>query len=162
MVVSEDEKFVVRFKALQRHVHNVQGNCQILGEKLIERGEKDFALQLIANGYIHDNSKFYGIEWQYLHGDVKETNPELFQAAALQHITTNFHHPEAWHGISNMPRIYIAEMACDLAARSTEFGNDVREWIRDNATKKYNTTPNCKCYKQLMGFVNLLLEPKFK
>lgn len=158
----DDERFSLRFKTLQRHVHNVQSNCQILGDKLIEQGEKRFAINLIANGYKHDNSKFYGIEWEYLHADIKEDSPDLFFAAAKQHVSTNEHHPECWEHISNMPRIFIAEMACDLAARSQEFGNDVRDWIKDNATKKYNTTPNCKCYKQLMGFINLLLEPKFK
>ena len=52
------------------------------------------------------------------------------------HAETNPHHPEYWHGIENMPKVYIAEMVCDWYARSNEFGSDLREWVKDKATKK--------------------------
>lgn len=47
-----------------RHIKNVQENCLLLGEKLIEKGLIDFGRELIARGFCHDNSKFYGIEWE--------------------------------------------------------------------------------------------------
>jgi len=47
---------------LLRHIDSVQKSCQKIGKHLIENGEPELGKQLIANGFIHDNSKFYGIE----------------------------------------------------------------------------------------------------
>jgi hypothetical protein len=151
-----------RLDILLRHVNNVREDCQVLGERLIEKGEEELGRKLIANGLIHDYSKFGGIEWEHLHGDVKDSSPEAFKLAAHQHITTNQHHPECWSGIENMPRLYLGEMVCDLHARSSEFGNDLREWVKDVATKKYGFTPQGRVYKEMKEFIDLLLEPNFK
>jgi hypothetical protein len=151
-----------RLDTLLRHIHNVQSNCQLLADRLIEKGEADFAKTLIANGLIHDNSKFYGIEWEYLHQDVKESNPEAFLLASKQHVSINPHHPEYWLHISNVPRIYVAEMICDWSARSSEFGSDLRVWIKDKATKKFDFTVQSKTYKEVKEFVDLMLDPSFK
>jgi len=151
-----------RLDALLRHIENVKANAVLLGERILENGDVNFAKQLIANSMIHDNSKFYGIEWEFLHPDIKETNPAEFELAVRQHTTTNLHHPEAWDTIEDMPRIYVAEMVCDWSARSKEFGNDLRIWIKDKATKKFHFTPQSKTYKTVKEFVDLLLDPTFK
>ena len=154
-----DEKHL---KNLLRHVDNVSDSCLLLGERLIEAGEDELGLRLISNGYTHDHSKFSGIEWLYLRTEnfgVEYDN--LLAAAIRQHCTTNPHHPEYWHGIVHMPRIYLAEMVCDWSSRSHEFGNDLREWIKDKATKKFKMTVQSKVYKEIKGFVDMLLDPGF-
>lgn len=118
---------------------------------------------LIANGMIHDNSKLRGIEWKYLHTDVKETNEEAFLIAHHQHITSNPHHPEYWPcGINEMSPVYIAEMICDWHSRSSEFGTDLWEWIKEVAVPKYKVSTSGKTYKIMKEFVDLLLERRFK
>lgn len=151
-----------RLDALIRHCDNVRENTILLGERLIEKGEVDFGRTLIANGYIHDNSKFSGIEWKYLHGDLKDTETANFLMAAEHHVLSNKHHPEFWGNIHEIPRVYVSEMVCDWAARSAEFGNDLREWCKDKATRKYNFTCQSKIYKEIKFFMDMLLDPAFK
>jgi hypothetical protein len=151
-----------RLDVLLRHVNNVREDCQLLGERLIEKGEEELGRKLISNGFTHDHSKFSGLEWEYLHQDIKDSSPKMFELAALQHTTTNMHHPEYWHGIKNVPRLYVAEMVCDWHSRSSEFGSDLREWIKDSATKKYKFTPQGKVYKEIKDLTDLLLEQSFK
>ena len=161
--MNEPESYAKRRKVLLRHIDNVRKNCQVLGERLIEKGELKLGHRLIANGQLHDNSKFHGVEWEYLHGDVKENNPKAFEGATYQHIHTNGHHPEYWEGgIHKMPRVYLAELVCDWAARSAEFGNDLREWIKTKATKKFDMTVQSTVYKEIKGLVDLLLDEAFK
>ena len=156
---------VKRRKALLRHVNNVRDNCVKLGELLIENGEEELGHQVIANGYCHDQSKFHGIEWESLWGmedSLKEENEERFKAAHEQHVKTNKHHPEAWpDGIHSMDRLHIAEMVCDWAARSQEFGTDLREYIKSRATKRFDFTFQSKVYKEIKYFVDLLLDKAF-
>ena len=68
-----------KIRVLTRHIRNVEDNCLLLGTKLIERGEVDLGRQLIANGYVHDTSKFYGIEFENLSyaGNPTEENAKL-------------------------------------------------------------------------------------
>lgn len=151
-----------RLKVLLRHIDNVRGNCLKLGEALIESGEKELGHQLIANGYIHDHSKFIGIEWLYLNDETKVSNPELFRAAHIQHVSINKHHPEAWvGGIHAMDRLHRAEMVCDISARSSEFGTDLRHWLKNQATKRFDMTIQCKAYREIKGLVELLLDTPF-
>lgn len=152
-----------RLKALLRHVDNVRMNCLRLGEILIEDPKIGFGKDLIALGYIHDNSKFHGIEWEYLHSDMfGGEHSDKLALAIKQHTTTNPHHPEYWGSIHDMPEIYVAEMVCDWAARSSEFGNDLRAWIKDKATKKFDMTVQSKAYKDIKRFVDMFLDPAFK
>jgi len=151
-----DEKHL---EFLLRHIHHVQNNCLILGHKLaLEEKEVDFGKQLISNSFLHDNSKFNGNEWLFLRDGIPE---EKFKDALNQHQTTNPHHPEYWHGIENMPRIYIAEMCCDWYARSSEFASDLWDWIKEKACKRYDFSYNSQTYKQIKYFLTLLLEKKF-
>lgn len=159
--MSQDVLQQKRLDALCRHIDNVRLKCQILGERLIEQGEA-MGHKLIANGYIHDNSKFYGVEWKYIHADMMGgVHNESLADAILEHHSKNKHHPEYWQGISDMPSVYVAEMVCDWAARSSEMGNDLREWIKDHATKKFKMKVQSKIYKEIKKFVDILLDPKF-
>ena len=160
----EAEVTMVKVRAIARHIRNVEDNCLLLGEKLIESGEIDLGRQLIANGMVHDESKFHGIEFEYLSlNNPTEENTKLkLKMAVNQHRMTNKHHPEAWSGgIKDMPDVYIAEMVCDVKARSEEFGTDLRKWIDEEATKRYKFTMEDKVYKDLMRFVNLLCQTPF-
>lgn len=162
--MSENEIQVKRLKSVLRHISKVRENCELLAERLMEEGRVDFALQLIQLGLVHDNSKLSGIEWEYLHSDVKENEEtqSLFFLAHRQHIHTNKHHPEYWGRIKNMPEIHLAEWVCDVATRASEFGTDLREWIKNDATKRFDFTLQSQVYKTIKYFVDLLLDPKFK
>lgn len=135
---------IEKLDALLRHIHNVQENCEMLGRKLIhmhqslskkeqaKSNDLHIGLMLIANSLSHDQSKFFGIEWDHLgKGD------PLLRKAIVQHNHSNPHHPEYWGSIHSMPDVYIAEMVCDWKARSSEFGTDLKEWIEKEATKRW-------------------------
>ena len=149
-------------KSIMRHIDTVRQNCEKLGEVLIDNGEIELGHRLIANGYCHDNSKFLGAEWLYLNDDTRDSSPLQFQAALIQHIQTNKHHPEAWEGgVHDMDRLHRAEMVCDLAARSSEFGTDVRDFLKEKAVKKYDMHFQSKAYKEIKELMSLLLDPPF-
>jgi len=143
-----------------RHVKLVQDTAQLLAERLFESGSDELARVLIANSFCHDNSKFFGIEWEYLlsNGEAKKESLEL---AIHQHQATNQHHPEFWGGIEQMPRVCVAEMVCDWFARSTEFGTDLRIWVKEAALKKYGITSRHKVYQWIKEFLDMILEKPF-
>ena len=60
-----------------------------------------------------------------------------------------------------MPRLYLAEMACDIKARSEEFGTDLRQWVDEVATKKYMFMKDGQVYKELSEFIDLLCPTPF-
>ena len=60
-----------------------------------------------------------------------------------------------------MSRLALAEMVCDVVARSSEFGTSVFEWIDTVATKKYKFKKNDEIHKQIMFFLELLLDKPF-
>ena len=87
------------------HIDKVRKNCIKLGFILIKMGETQLGRTLIANGMIHDNSKFTGIEFEHLFkGD------DLLSESVKHHQLVNPHHPEYWGGIHNMPEVYLIEM----------------------------------------------------
>lgn len=145
-----------KIEAILEHIQNVQRNCYKLGLKLIKSGEKEFGRVLILNGQLHDNSKFTGIEFDHLF-----SGDPLLESVVRHHQSVNMHHPEHWNGIQNMPDVYLAEMVCDCAARSAEFGSDLRKWITEVATKKYNFEITDRVGVTIMKFVNILLSPAF-
>lgn len=157
--VTDEEKPI---RTLVRHIRSVQDECGLLAERLIEQGRNPLALALVANSMLHDNSKFRGVEWEYLSETAKERHPEQFKAAVIQHHATNPHHPEYWDGIEHMPGVYIAEMVCDWKARSAEFGTDLREWIKDKAIKRWNFTVQSRVYKEIKEYLDLLLDTSFQ
>lgn len=156
----DDERHL---RSLLRHIENVRQLGLLLGERMIDKGKERLGFALIANTQIHDGSKFYGCEWISLRQEMPDSVDEaLMESARIQHVMTNPHHPEYWGGIEKMPEVYLAEMVCDWSARSSEMGNDLREWIKDKATKKFNMTVQSKVYKDIKHLVDILLDQSFK
>lgn len=156
----EELKDLKHLQSVRQHIANVQAGCNIIADQLLERGQSDFARMLIQRGMTHDLTKFKGIEW--LHLRVGQEKTELFKLALEQHQLTNDHHPEYWGDIKAMPALSVAEMVCDWRARSTEFGTDLREWIKESACRKYEITTKTNIYKTIKDFVDLLLDNPFK
>jgi hypothetical protein len=146
-----------KIEAVLNHIQNVQRNCYKLGLKLIKSGQFELGRNLIANGQIHDNSKFKGIEFEELF-----FGSPILMDVVKHHSSTNPHHPEFWGGIQNIPEVYIAEMVCDCSARSAEFGSDVRKWFTDVATEKYKFKMEDEIGKKIIYFLDMLLEKPFK
>jgi hypothetical protein len=145
---------------LVQHIDAVRRNCLLLGRRLMAQGRPEFGRLVIARGFIHDASKFFGIEWDYLHAG-RDVPHELLDLAIKQHTLTNQHHPEYWGGFESMPEIAVAEMVCDWYARSQEFGTDLRSWIRDVAVEKYDIDTSGERYRWVQCFVDVLLEDHF-
>lgn len=144
---------------LTRHISLVRDACTLLGTRMIAQGRRDFGRVIIARGFVHDASKFHGIEFEYLHvGDVA---PEDLERAIYQHVRTNSHHPEFHGGVENMGEADVAEMVCDWFARSQEFGTSLRDWITDKAVERYKIDLNGIQYKWINTFVDLLLLNSF-
>ncbi len=159
--VVTDDADIVHLKSVLRHIENVRDDCLLLGERLITKGEKALGIELIGLGGIHDYSKIKNrVEFDGLRGHLHGT-PQFIEAAKC-HIHSNPHHPEYWHGIVEMPRLYIAEMVCDWKSRSSEFGNDLRWWIKEKATGKFEFATTGRVYKEIKYFVDILLDPAFK
>src|ERR1017187_5903960 len=101
-----------RIDGLQRHINLVRENCRILANHLISESpmqlDRDMARMLIKLGEIHDNSKYAGIEWEFLTG-VNTTNRAGLKYAIEHHESQNPHHPEYWGTIALMPYIYLME-----------------------------------------------------
>lgn len=160
------ELVLAKIEFVARHIRNVEDNCLLLGKKLIERGEVDLGHKLIANGFVHDASKFWGIEWEHMapgQPTVEEGAKLKLKMAIHQHRKTNPHHPEYWsRGILDMPEVYLAEMICDLKARSEEFGTSLVEYIDCDGLKSWRISKEHDIYKKIMGFVRLLCPPPFE
>lgn len=152
-----------RINKLIRHIRGVQDNAQILGERLMARGEFNLGKTVIANSYLHDNSKFFGSEWDFLSTDTSEISSSELKIGVKQHNRTNRHHPEFYDsGIHDMPKEYIAELVCDWKARSSERGTSLKSWILEEGTKRFKFTTDDEVHKIIMDFVSLLLEPPLK
>lgn len=143
-----------------RHINRVREDTYLLGTRLIEGGETQLGIDLIGLGLIHDASKIHNqLEFRHLRDD--QTGTPEFKAALLSHVSTNLHHPEAWNGIEEMPRVYVAEMVCDWKARSSEFGSDVMEWVKKRATGRFGFSTSGKVYKEIKEFFGILLDKPF-
>ena len=164
-IKKEAYRVMAKIQSITRHIRNVEDNCFLLGTKFIERGDIELGKQLIANGYIHDSSKFHGIEFEYLSLDnpTEESNKLKMKLAIQQHNTTNLHHAEAWvGGIKEMPDVYLAELVCDIKSRSEEFGTSLMEYIDTHGIKRWNITKEDGVYKKMIGFIGLLCEKPFQ
>ena len=152
---------------LIRHISKVRESGILLGRRLINRGiennsSSDISIghQLIARVHIHDNSKFYGMEWKYM--GKNEQNGEMLKEAILHHQSVNDHHPEYWRDVNkDMPAIAIAEMICDWKARSEEFGTSLKDYIKDTALNRFNIPPTGRVSKIIKDYVDLLLDDDF-
>ena len=143
------------------HCRNVRLSAQKLCMRLAEEGEFELALKLSQRANCHDASKFTGMEFDYLTGGSKDK--AMIKLAVSEHQTKNDHHPEYFSGgIKAMNKEQVAEMVCDWSSRSSEQGTNLRQWIKEEATKKYNFTLQSNIYKKIKYFVDLLLDPPFK
>lgn len=162
----EIDSILDKITRIARHRRNVEDNCILLGTKLISQGEIELGRQLIANGFVHDVSKFGGIEFEFMAPGTptEEDSAKIkMKLAIYQHQKTNLHHPEAWSGgIKDMADVYVSEMVCDWKSRSEEFGTNLREWITTFATKKWNFTEEDEVYKKIMKYVDLICEKPFE
>ena len=161
-----NELIIDRVNKILSHIEGVRNNCEKLGKKLIDLGSVQLGLRLIANGLIHDNSKFSATEWDNLDHftGVKEDGDRVkLDLAISQRNRTNPHHPECWPGgIVYMPDVYLAEMVCDWASRSAEFGTSLHDWIDGGAMERFGYKKNDKTYKKINYFVGLLLDKPFR
>lgn len=163
-VRKQAELVMSKIRSITRHIRNVEDNCLVLGEKLILQGKIDLGKQLIANGFIHDTSKFTGIEFEYLSSQnpIEENHKLKMKLAIHQHNSTNLHHVEAWSGgIKDMPDVYLAELICDVKARSEEFGTSLMDYINNTGIKRWGITEDEEAYKKMIEFINLLCERPF-
>jgi hypothetical protein len=147
-------------KNLVRHIDLVREACLLLGERLMDQGRIDFGRLLVARGFEHDVSKFYGIEWDWLHAG-RDTPKDQLEFAIKQHTRTNSHHPEFHGGIENMAELDVAEMVCDWYARSQEHGTGLRDWIKENAISRFKIGLQSQQFEWINGFINMLLEDHF-
>jgi hypothetical protein len=148
---------------LVRHIDLVRQAGVLLGRRIMargQRGDEEFGRILIGKVYVHDASKFAGIEWKYLHAG-KDVPKEQLDLAIQQHVETNDHHPEFHGGFHQMPDVCIAEMVCDWYARAMEFGTGLRDWIENQAVQRFNIDTDSPEYKRLQEFVDILLEDSF-
>jgi len=146
---------------LIRHIELVQQACCLLGKRLMYEGRSELGRIIIARGFQHDVSKFYGVEWEYLHAG-KDVDRDGLLLSIKQHTCTNDHHPEYWGGLQNMPEVCVAEMVCDWYARSQEFGSSLKDWISREAFKKYQIDVWERQRGWITEFVNILLENHFQ
>lgn len=152
-----------KITSIWRHIEDVQKNCFIIAENLIENGEGELARQLLTNSLVHDQSKFRGIEWEYMNpDDDSDAAVDNLRLAVHQHNTTNPHHPEYWNGIQNMPDVYLAEMVADWKSRSSDFGTSLQSWIDNQAAVRFHYNKKQLVYKKIMRFTKLLLEKPFQ
>jgi hypothetical protein len=152
-----NEEKLEKLETLVRHIKAVQENCERLGRRLIHEGKFELGKRLIANSMSHDNSKFGSLEWDHLtRGDEDD---EMLDVVIAVHNSSNLHHPEYWDGIKNMPAVHVAEMVCDWKTRSSELGTDLKEWIDRKATKRWKFSQRDAIYKQIMMYVDMLIEP---
>ena len=146
---------------LSSHIMRVRSNCFCLAKHFISI-DPVLSRKLAAQGMMHDNSKFYGKEAQFLHRgpDV----PKLALETTISwHVQTNAHHPEFWlpsQGKIYMYKEFAYEMVCDLLARSQEFGTNLDEYLTQVHFKKYDFS-NCTL-KHIEEARSILLPRKFQ
>lgn len=146
-----------RCEKIWDHIQNVQDNIQKLAKELIKLGEHKLARRLYQRGLQHDASKFDDTEYYGMY-----SSDETYKKIAIHtHRTMNSHHLEYHPELLDLSTVDICEMVCDLKARSSEFGTDIKEYIR-KFTEERNISTNTKFYKLLIKYLNLILEDKFK
>lgn len=133
---------------------------------MIERGSVELGRKLIANSLIHDNSKFYGVEWDNLDPSIDincEPNRKLKLNLAIQHHNrTNPHHPECWGGIELMPACYFYELVCDWWARSIEFGTSLHDWIDVGAAARFKYAKGSPIHLRLVEAAAMICDKPFE
>ena len=162
-------KIDVAFGVL-KHIKKVETNCYVLAKHYHSLGEDDFALELIKRARLHDVSKFNDFELKNLH---YPNSAQDFSKALQLHHEKNSHHPEYYNHsrdlfsegnvgyAKRMTPVDVAEMVCDWVARGQEFGTSVRDWIENEATKKYSFSMTDEIGLEIQKHLAVLLAPKF-
>ena len=151
---------------LLQHLDGVNRNCRLLGKRLIEEGEVKLGHSLIARGMTHDNSKFFGLEWEWLtmteddHKKKKDAKDTLWLAIKHHH-SMNPHHPEFHPDVTDMSRLDVAEMLADWKSRSEEFGTSLDDFVKVSMAK-YDIAPTGRIGKFIKLCMTLLLDKPFK
>jgi|TARA_R110000803_G_scaffold203268_1_gene268725 hypothetical protein len=160
--LEERDAYRKKLFSVVKHVNYVRENAELLAERIIETAQTqedlDFSRRLIQSSREHDISKFQGIEWEALH---RGEDKDFLKIAIHQHQQTNAHHPEYWGGITQMNTLQLAEMVCDLKARSTEMGTDLRTYIKERHSIRFGYTVRSAVYKKIKKYVDLLLDDTF-
>lgn len=150
-----------KLSKLREHIDNVINGAWRIAQKCIENGDEEFARNLMANAYAHDQSKFRGFEWDMI-GCAETDDKDMRLLAIRSHQKVNKHHPEYWNGVDNMPEIDLAEMVCDTYARSVEMGTNLREWWKNCGIEKYGIPKNGKSWKLIKKYIDMILDEEFK
>lgn len=151
-----------RIDGLLRHINLVRENCSILADKLIAKGKFELARELLKNSFLHDSSKFNGIEWTFL-TDPQTTNKAGLKYAIEHHRSVNPHHPEYYiHGIAEMPLVFKYEMIADMVARGSEMATSARDFITDVVPKKYHIDTGGALHKELIDILDMLCPRPFE
>lgn len=145
---------------LDAHIRRVQENAMVLAKHFMSNGRGHDARVLLAKAACHDQSKWGGIEWDYLHRG-PDVDAAMLQAAIKQHNHTNDHHPEFWGGLKHMPELCVAEMVCDWLARSQELATDYREYVKTKAAQRFDFRSAQKQADWIEEFSKILLPQKF-
>ena len=150
------------------HMSKVNEAANVLVDRMVRADGAteltvEFGIRLIQRVRSHDISKLSGVEWEYLNKATKEEKPDLFLLALKQHWANNSHHPEFFvGGIKEMTDLDLAEMACDLRARSQELdGGGLRDFLKNEVTNKYRITTSSLAYRKLKKYIDILLDDTF-
>lgn len=146
----------VKYTRLLNHLDSVKRNCRKLALSLIEEGNEKLAHELIIAGQLHDLSKFYSLEWEYLCDYEKHKDSPMLKEAILEHVKTNTHHPEFWDSINDMDDVSLAEMVCDWYARGIEFEKPIRQFLEESAFQKYGFDEQSPIFQRMNYFYKLL------
>lgn len=141
------------------HLNDFRSAAVKLSMALFENGQANLARILLANAQLHDQSKFYGVEWDVL---VLGNRQDLLKTAVEQHNRSNAHHPEYWGKIQDMDDVHVGEMCCDWKARSGKFGTSLEDWIHNEAMERYGFTKEDQVYEKIMRFIGMILDKPFQ
>lgn len=155
--MSENLIDLENYRRIVSHIQRVHENGLKLAEELIKGGRSRFARRITIEVFKHDLSKFGEFEYTKFFSGDKE---ELKQAVA-HHRWTNPHHIQYYEEYKDIPEVQLACMACDFKARSEEFGDNVKKYLKEFCEEK-KISVNTNFYKKLTGFLNLIIEDKFQ
>lgn len=144
---------LARIEKIYEHIQNVQENCYKLSKELIRDNQSKLARKLLQRGLKHDSSKFTDLEYFGMYSE----DDCLKWASIENHRRNNEHHLEYHMTPLDMSEVDIAEMACDLKARSSEFGTDIREYVKTYVSER-DISVNSKFYKSIIKYLNYILE----
>lgn len=123
------------------HKEFVEKSCEKLASYLERTGAVNHAQMLRERAKIHDNSKI-SIEDELSalsriindKSTFKDATKQLSQIqkdAIKLHWKHNTHHPEHFKSLTDMSRLDVMEMCCDWHARSTQYGTNFLEYVKE-------------------------------